>query len=289
MRAKQVGRPGLSRRLALAFRRAAGWRAGEEGIDHSGHRPPQDRRDPEEPELLESPAVGKDGRGGAARRVEGEIGDRDPGPIDQGHGQADGQRREALRRPAVRRAQNDQEEKKGEHRFGAETGQEGIAPRGVVAVAIGSEAAGDEAGPPGGDEIEHPGAQDPADHLGGNVAGDLMRGEPLAEHEAHRDGGVDMAARDMAKGVHDRDHGHSEGERDADDPDAELWKAGAQERAPTAGKHQPERAKRFSGESLPHRASLNSVDRPRTMPGSAPKRKQSGRKLAGDSSIHLEE
>ena len=64
----------------------------------------------------------------------------------------------------------------------------------MVAVAVGGEAAGDEAGPPGGDEIEHPGAEDPADHLGGNVAGNLVRGEPLAEHEAHGDGGVDMAA-----------------------------------------------------------------------------------------------
>jgi hypothetical protein len=112
MRAKPVGRPGLSRRLALAFRRAAGWSAGEEGIDPSGHRPTQDRRDPEEPELLEGPPIGKDGRRGAARRVEGEIGDRDPGPIDQRHGQTDGQGRKALRRAAVRRAQNDQEEKK---------------------------------------------------------------------------------------------------------------------------------------------------------------------------------
>ena len=39
-----------------------------------------------------------------------------------------------------------------------------------------------------------PGAEDPADHLGGNVAGNLVCGEPLAEHEAHGDGGVDMAA-----------------------------------------------------------------------------------------------
>jgi len=98
----------------LAFRavgRAAGRAAGDDGIDHAGHGAAQDRGDPEEPELLQGPAVGKDGSGGAARGVEGEIRDRDPGPIDQGHGQADGQRREALRRPAVRRAQNDQEEK----------------------------------------------------------------------------------------------------------------------------------------------------------------------------------
>ena len=112
--------------------------------------------------------------------------------------------------------------KKAKHRFGAEAGQQGIAARGVVAVAVGGEAAGDEAGPPGGDEIEHPGAEDPADHLGGNVAGDLVRGEPLAEHEAHGDGGVDMAARDMAQGVDHRDHGQPEGERDPEDPNAEL-------------------------------------------------------------------
>ena len=64
----------------------------------------------------------------------------------------------------------------------------------MVAVPIGGEAAGDKAGPPGGDEIEHPAAEDPTDHLGGNVAGDLLCGEPFAEHEAHGDGGVDMTA-----------------------------------------------------------------------------------------------
>ena len=125
-------RPNEQDRLADCCSNLLAFRAtGEEGIDEAGEGAAQDRRDPEEPELLQGPAVGKDGRGGAARRVEGEIRDRDPGPIlDQGHGQADRQRREALRRPAVRRAQNDQEEKEGEDRFGAEAGLVGRAHRG---------------------------------------------------------------------------------------------------------------------------------------------------------------
>ena len=115
-------RGALAGGLARACRGAAGRLPGDEGIDHAGERASQDRGDPEEPELLQGPAVGKDRRGGAARRVEGEIGDRDAGPIDQRHGQADGQGGQALRCPAVRRPQNDEEKKEGEERFGAEAG-----------------------------------------------------------------------------------------------------------------------------------------------------------------------
>ena len=53
-------------------------------------------------------------------------------------------------------------------------------------------------------------------------------------------------------GVDRRDHGQPEGERDPEDPNAELRNRGAQKRAPAAGEHQPERAERFGGQSLSH-------------------------------------
>jgi hypothetical protein len=77
----------------------------------------------------------------------------------------------------------------------------------------------------------------------------------------------------MAKGIDHRDHGHPEGEGDAEDPNAELWKAGAQERAPAAGEHQPERAERFCHQSICHISSRDSVVLPRTMPVGPKKRK----------------
>src|SRR5689334_21809381 len=56
----------------------------------------------------------------------------------------------------------------------------------------------------------------------------------------------------MANSVGHRDDSHPEGERDSEDPDAELRNRGAQERAPAADEHQPERSDRFRSESLYH-------------------------------------
>jgi hypothetical protein len=50
----------------------------------------------------------------------------------------------------------------------------------------------------------------------------------------------------MANGVGHRDHGQAEGERNPEDPNAELWKGGPQHRAPAAGEYQPERANALS-------------------------------------------
>src|SRR5437868_12595249 len=56
----------------------------------------------------------------------------------------------------------------------------------------------------------------------------------------------------MANGVSHRDDGHPEGERDSEDPDAELRNRGAQERTPAADEYQPERSDRFRSQSLYH-------------------------------------
>ncbi len=82
--------------------------------------------------------------------------------------------------------------RRGASRTGDACGRRGAA--GPLGDLVGGEAARDEAGSPAGDEIKHPGARDPADHLGGNVAGDLVRREPLAAHEAHGDRGVEHVA-----------------------------------------------------------------------------------------------
>src|SRR5437870_3781618 len=77
----------------------------------------------------------------------------------------------------------------------------------------------------------------------------------------------------MADGVGHRHHGQPEGERDPEDPNAELRKRGAQERAPAAGEDQPERADRFCRQSICHVTSPKSVVLPRTMPVESKKRK----------------
>jgi len=74
------------------------------------------------------------------------------------------------------------------------------------------------------------------------------RREPLADHEAHGDRGVQMVARHMANGVGHRHHGQAEGERRPEHPNAELRIFATQHRAPAAGEHHPERADRFRGQ-----------------------------------------
>ena len=194
----------LAGRLARAGRWAAGRLPGDEGIDHAGDRAAGSGR-PRRARVVAGPSRRQRLLWRCCAPGSGEIGDRDAGPIDQRHGQADGQGGQALRHPALRRPQNDEEKKETEDRFGAEAGQQGLAGRGMLAVAVGGEAAGDEPGPSGGDEIARPGAQNAPDHLGGQVAGHLVGGESLADHEAHRHGEVDMTAGDMANRVHDGD------------------------------------------------------------------------------------
>jgi len=65
-----------------------------------------------------------------------------------------------------------QSEPPGASRTGDACGRRGAA--GPLGGLVGGEAARDEAGSPAGDEIKHPGARDPADHLGGNVAGNRL-------------------------------------------------------------------------------------------------------------------
>src|ERR1041384_5069091 len=166
---------------------------GYEGIDHPTQGATQNRRDPEEPELLESPYVCKDSGAGAACWIERKVRNRDSSPIDERYRPPDCQGCKALRRPTVRRAHNDQEEKKGKHRLSAEARQQRIAGRRVLAVAVGGKASGHEALPPCANEIEKTPAEDPTDHLGGNIAGNLVCGKSFAEHEAHSDGWIDMA------------------------------------------------------------------------------------------------
>ena len=80
------------RTALLVFLRAAG----DEGIDHTSQGAAEDRGNPEKPELGEGPSIRKDDGPGAARGVEGVIRDRDADRVDQRHGQADGNGREAL-------------------------------------------------------------------------------------------------------------------------------------------------------------------------------------------------
>src|SRR5262249_16475300 len=79
----------------------------DQRIDPAAQKPAHERRDPEQPELLERPASHEEGRPRAARRVHRGIGDGDADEMDERKGEPDRGGSEALGRAAVRRAQHD--------------------------------------------------------------------------------------------------------------------------------------------------------------------------------------
>lgn len=92
-----------------------------------------------------------------------------------------------------------------------------------------------------GDHVEDARARNAADELGGHVGGQLFGGEALAHDQADRNRGVEVAARNMADRVGHGEHREAEGERDAEQADADLGEAGGQDGATAATKNEPKR------------------------------------------------
>ena len=61
-----------------------------------------------------------------------------------------------------------------------------------------------------------------------------------------------MPAGNAADRIGHRQHGQAEGERDADEADAEFRKGGGENGAAAAAEHQPERTEKFGEKSLGH-------------------------------------
>ncbi len=89
--------------------------------------------------------------------------------------------------------------------------------------------------------IEHAAASDRAQHLGDDVGQELAAREPAAGPEPDRDRRIEVAARDVPDGVGHRQHGQAEGQRDAEEADAQLGKRRRQHRAAAPAEDQPER------------------------------------------------
>ena len=75
--------------------------AADHPIDHACERRPDQRCEPEQPELLQSPAAGEQRRPGAAGRIHRRVGHRDADEMDQSQAEPDGDRCKAARRVAV--------------------------------------------------------------------------------------------------------------------------------------------------------------------------------------------
>ena len=76
--------------------------------------------------------------------------------------------------------------------------------------------------PAGGDDQQHGGRDDRGHHLGDHVGGDVLPREAPRRRQPQGDGGVEVAAGDVADGVRHRQHGEPEGEGDAEETDAQT-------------------------------------------------------------------
>ena len=99
-----------------------------------------------------------------------------------------------------------------------------------------------EAGMAAGDQIEDAGAGNAARDLGDDVARQIAGGKTPAGPQAHRNGRIEMTARNMADGEGHGQHGQAEGERHADKSDTQLRESRGQHRRAAAAQHQPCRA-----------------------------------------------
>lgn len=116
--------------------------------------------------------------------------------------------------------------------------------RRMVRVAVGRKPGMNvKAGLAAGDQKQNARADNPANHLGDNVGSQIGRWEALAGPQPDRNGGVQVAARNMADGIGHCQHGQPKGKRDADKPDAEVdigvvgsQKVGGQNGASAAGR-----------------------------------------------------
>ena len=240
--------------LGEFFERALGgfgFVAAEDVVGEAAEQAAEDGGEPEEPELREGPVAAEEGGGGGAGGVDREVGDGDADEVDEGEAKANGDGCEALRsRRRSVAAHDDEEEHESEHRLGDEAGGERIMGRGVFAVTVGSAQQCDlaEIGDgtrkvlSGGNDVKARGANRAADQLGEDIGHQIFGGEAFASAEADGDGGIEMAAGDVADGVSHGEDGESDGEGDADEADAEGGEGGGGDGGANAGEDQPEGA-----------------------------------------------
>jgi hypothetical protein len=172
--------------------------------------------------------------------------------VDECERQADGQRGQRLRRPPVGGAEDDDEEPGGQHQLGDERRGQVEAAGGVLAVAVGGEAAlGDaEAGLPGGDQVQRRRRRDRGEHLSRDVRGDEAALDPATDPQPDRHGGVEVSARGVPERVGHREDRQAEGERDAEQSDADVLDARGEDGGAAPPEDEPERADELGGEAV---------------------------------------
>src|SRR6185369_5942713 len=194
--------PRSDRAFVRLVHAADGWgvsTAEQTRISDSSECSASDRRKPEQPELTERPATDEHCRPGAARGIDGQVGNRNANQVDQGQRETDWDGREAGRRTTVGRAEDDEQEEEGEHQFRNQRGDERVVAGRVFAVAIGREARAEaEAVGAAGNHIFFFNDTATTEDLGGDIPGQLLRGKSLGGAQSDGDRRIEVATGNMA-------------------------------------------------------------------------------------------
>ena len=93
-----------------------------------------------------------------------------------------------------------------------------------------------------GDDTERIRGEHGAGDLRHDVGNDVVGLHASAGEQAECDSGIEVAARDVPDGIRHGDDGETEGQRDADQADADVRERGCEHCAAATSEHQPERA-----------------------------------------------
>src|SRR6516165_6342624 len=222
--------------------------AGQQPGDHRA----DDRRHPEQPQLADIFAAGKERRTGASRWIDRGVGDRDRHEMDQGQGQTDRDSSKAGSR-TLRRAPNDDEEKKeGHHHFHKKASPEAIFAGAEIAIAVSGKTAWHPARLARCDDPQYRGRDDGRDHLSDDVGDDVSAWAASSAPQADRDRRVEVTARNVTDGVSHGQNFFFEGEGDTEKADPEARKSGSQDSRAAAAEYQPKGAKELGDYSPRH-------------------------------------
>ena len=204
----------------------------DRGDDRAGQR-----RGDEDPEVGHGGSLGEEGGAEAAGGVDAGAREVDAENVDQDERQTDGEAGELIVAGLGGDAEDRQHERGGEH------GLDGEAFHHVAAI----QRIGAEAAVPAAEVAEQGRAGRGAGELGDHVADKVAEAHAAGQQHAQRDGGIDVAAGNVADGIGHGDDRQAERQRRAQIGGVDLRAVAAQHDGRAAAeKHEHERADKFS-------------------------------------------
>src|SRR5262245_314608 len=236
------------RRLDLALEHRAVEEAGEHRTD--------EWRKPEQPELLNISHPREEGRGGAARRIDRRVRDRDADKVNKRQCEPDREAGKSDGRALMRRAEDDDQKHKRHHDLGDDRGAHAVLARRERAEAVRSKTRRRvESRAAGRDDIQNRRGDDRAGELRCPIGQEVSGRKPATSPQPERHGWIEMTARDRPEGVGGGEDREAECKRNASETDPELGKRRGEHCRTAAAEDQPERTEELSEELRTHSGS----------------------------------